>query len=70
MENILPITWLFKGIIKKLKQSYNLCIGLQCIERSNRECRPSVWPAAAESFNEIRKLKERLRAVLQIDVAH
>jgi len=28
--------------------------------------RPSVWLAAAESFNEICKVKERLRAVLQI----
>ena len=56
-ENIWPITWLFNGFIKKLKQSYNLCIRLQCIQWSNRECRPSVWLAAAESFNEICKLK-------------
>ena len=30
---------------------------------SNRECKPSVWSAAAENFNEICKVKARLRAV-------
>ena len=39
------------------------------IQWSNRECRPSVWSAAAESFNEICKVKARLRAVLQITSA-
>jgi len=60
------ITYLFIGFINKLKQSQNLCIRLQCIQWSNRECRPSAWLAAAESFNEICKLKVRVRAVLQI----
>jgi len=46
--------YLFNGFTEKLKQSYNLCIHLQCIQWSNRECRPSVWSAAAERFNEIR----------------
>ena len=36
---------------------------------SNRECRPSVWSAAAENFNEICKIKARLWAVLQITSA-
>jgi len=63
------ITYLFIGFIDKLKQSQNLCIRLQCIQWSNRECRPSAWLAAAESFNEICKLKVRLRAVLQISAA-
>ena len=36
---------------------------------SNQEWRPSVWSAAAENFNEICKVKARLRAVLQITSA-
>ena len=39
------------------------------IQWSNREYRPSVWSAAAESLNEICKVKARLRAVLQITSA-
>jgi len=39
------------------------------IQWSNRECRPSVWSAAAESFNEICKVIARLRALLQITSA-
>jgi len=58
---------MFNGFNEKLKQSYNLCIRLQCTQWSNRECRPSVWSAAAESFNEICKVKERLHAVLSGD---
>jgi len=45
------MTYLFDGFIKKFIQSYNLCIRLQCTQWSNRECRPSVWSAAAESFS-------------------
>jgi len=52
-----------------MKHSYNLCIRLQCIRWSNREWRPPVWSAAAGSFNEICKVKARLRAVLQITSA-
>jgi len=52
-----------------LKQSYNLCIRLECMQWSNWECRPSVWSATAENFNEIRKVKARLREVLQITSA-
>ena len=63
------VTYLFNGFSEKLKRSYNLCIRLQCIQWSNRECRPSVWLAAAESFNEICKVKARLRVVLQITSA-
>jgi len=48
---------LFNAFIKKLiRSSYNLCIRLQWIQWSNRECWPSVWSGPAESFNEICKL--------------
>ena len=63
------LTYLFDGFTENLKQSYSLCIRLQCIQWYNRECRPSVWSAPAESFKEIYKAKERLRAVLQITSA-
>jgi len=63
------VYYLFYGFTEKLKQSYNLCTCLQCMQWSNRECRPSVWSAAAQNFNEICKVKERLRAVLQITSA-
>jgi len=63
------VSYLFNGFPENLKQSYNVCIRLQCIQWSNRECRPSVWSAAAESFSEICKVKERLNAVLQITSA-
>ena len=64
------VTYLFNGFTEKLKQSYNLwCIRLQCKQWSNRECRPSVRPAATESFSEICKVKERLRIVLQMTSA-
>jgi len=58
--------YLFNGFIKKLKESYNFCIRLQCIQWSNQQCRPSERSAAAGSFNDICKLKARLRTVLQI----
>ena len=54
---------------EKLKQSYNLCIRSECMQWSNRECRPSVWSAAAENFNAICKVKARLWAALQITSA-
>ena len=60
------VYYLFNGFTEKLKQAYNLCICLECMQWSNRECRPSVWSAAAENFNEICKVKARLREVLQI----
>ena len=63
------VTYLINGFTEKLKQSYNLCIRPECIQWSNRECRPLVWSAAAENFNEICKVKARLRAVLQITSA-
>ena len=53
-----------------LRSCFNLYIHLQYIQWSNREWRPSVWSAAAESFNKICKLKARLRVVLQINAAH
>ena len=63
------VSYLFNGFPENLKQSYNLCIRLQCMQWSNRECSPSVWSAAAQSFNEICKVNERLRAVLQLTSA-
>ena len=63
------VSYVFNGFPENLKQSYNLCIRLQCMQWSNRECSPSVWSAAAQSFNEICKVNERLCAVLQITSA-
>ena len=63
------VTYLFNGFTEKLKQSYNLCIRSEFIQWCNRECRPSLWSAAAVNFNEICKVKTRLRAVLQITSA-
>ena len=63
------VTYLFNGFTEKLKQSYNLCICSECIQWSNRQCRPLVWSAAAENFDEICKVKARLHAVLQITSA-
>ena len=60
------VTYLFNGFTEKLKQSYNLCIRSEFMQWSNWECRPLVWSAAAENFNEIWKVKARLRAGLQI----
>ena len=63
----LLVTYLFNGFpgTKNLEQCYNLTYAYW----SNRECRPSVWPAAGESFSEICKAKERLRVELQITSA-
>ena len=58
-----------ENFTESLKHSYNLCIRLECMQWSNRECRPSVWSAAAENFNEICKVKAWLREVLQITIA-
>jgi len=63
------VPYLFNDFTEKLKQSYNLCIRSECMQCSNRECRPSVWSAAAENFNEICKVKARQWAVLQITSA-
>jgi len=64
------VTYLFNGFTEKLKQSYNLCIRSECMHWSNQEWRSSVWSASAENFNEICKVKARLRPVLQITNAH